>query len=456
MDTSVSSSSGRRLAGPRGLPVLGSFFPMLSEPLALANKLHARYGDVSLIRVYKTPIAFLRNPVDVKRVLIDEPQTFPKPLIDNPFNGNGLTVSRGDHWKRQRHMVQPLFHKEKVRLWSGIFSEELAKSVERWKEMGARGESFDMYTEGARLMFGVMWRTCFDEQPEIAYFDRIMDAIDVFGRRVSPLSVLLYNLVPRMDPRHERVYTSVKLINGWIYERIGKRRGRGTEDGDITLLSMLVEAKARDSGESMNDKEVRDEIVNLFGASFEMIATSLTWAIHACTQHPEVTQAIRDEVQGVTGGAPPRYEDVAKMPYTHRVVQEINRLCPPAWTILRETANEVEVGGVMLPKATQLLLCPYAIHRHPDHWKDAETFDPDRFLPERLSGMHKGAYVPFGAGSRICVGQHMSLVDTVQTLAAVLQELDVEYLGKTPVEWQTRLTFVPKHGMPVRMRARQR
>lgn len=248
---------------------------------------------------------------------------------------------------------------------------------------------------------------------------------------------------------------AVWLINGWIYERLGARRQRGTQDGDITLLSMLVEARARDTAESMNDKEVRDEIVNLFGASFEMIATSLTWAVHTCTQRPEVLRGIREEVQGVVGNTPPRYDDVAKLVYTNRVVQEINRLCPPAWTILRETADEVEVGGVLLPKGTQLFMCPYAIHRHPDYWKDAETFDPDRFLPERLAGQHKCAYVPFGAGQRICVGQHMSQVDTVQLLATLLQQCDVEYLGKTPVEWQTRLTFVPKRGMPMRVTARK-
>nr|WP_141324370.1 cytochrome P450 [Myxococcus sp. AS-1-15] len=455
MDTSVNSSSGRRVAGPRGLPVLGSFFPMLNEPLALANKLHAEYGDVSLVRVYGTPIAFLRNPVDVKRVLIDEPQLFPKPRIENPFNGNGLTVSRGDHWKRQRHMVQPLFSKEKVRLWSGLFSDELHKGVERWMALGAKGESFDMYTEAARLMFGVMWRTCFDENPREEHFARIMDAIDVFGRRHTPWGVLFYKLLPRFDPKAPRMGMALWLINGWIYGRLSKRRERGTRDGDITLLSMLVESRARETGESMNDKEVRDEIVNLFGASFEMIATSLTWAVHACTQYPDVVRRIREEVREVCGDEAPKYEDVAKLPYTTRVVQEINRLSPPAWTILRETAEDVEVGGVMLPKGTQLLMCPYAIHRHPDHWKDAETFDPDRFLPERQVGQHKCAYVPFGAGQRICVGQHMSQVDTVQTLALLLQRCDVEYLGRTPVEWQTRLTFVPKRGMPVRVRARQ-
>ncbi|MFY2558839.1 cytochrome P450 [Corallococcus terminator] len=455
MDTSVPSPSERRKAGPRGLPVLGSFFPMLQEPLALANKLHAEYGDVSLIRVYSYPIAFLRNPVDVKRVLIDEPLAFPKPPIVNPFNGKGLTVSQGELWKRQRHMVQPMFHKEKVRQWSGIFSDELSKALQRWTALGAKGESFDMYTEAARLMFGVMWRTCFDETPREEFFAGIMDAIDVFGRRRGPWGTLYYKLLPRLDPNIQRIGMALWLVNGWIYERLGNRRERGTQDGDITLLSALVEARARDTGEPMEDTQVRDEIVNLFGASFEMIATSLTWAVHACTQHPEVMRAIREEVSGVCGNEPPKYEDVAKLPYTNRVVQEINRLNPPAWTILRETADEVEVGGVLLPKGTQLLMCPYAIHRHPDHWKDADKFDPDRFLPERLAGMHKCAYVPFGAGQRICVGQHMSQVDTVQTLATLLQQCDVEYLGKNPVEWQTRLTFVPKRGMPMRVRARK-
>ncbi|WP_164018065.1 cytochrome P450 [Pyxidicoccus trucidator] len=438
--------------GPKGLPRLGMFFPMLREPLALANRLHADYGDSVVFPIAGFKMAFLRNPVDVKRVLIDEPATFPKPRIVNPFNGNGLTVSRGDFWKRQRHMVQPLFSKEKVKLWAGIFSDEMRKAVVRWKEFGARGESFDMYHEAARMMFGVMWRTCFDEQPSEKHFHGIMQAIEIFGKRPSPYFSLLYSVVPRLNPMGKRVYFSVRQVNEWIYGRLASRRERGTQEGDITLLSMLVEARARDTGEGMKDVEVRDEIVNLFGASFEMIATSITWAVHACTQHPDVVRNIRDEVRGAVGTAEPTLEDVPKLPYTARVVQEINRLCPPAFAILREAKETTQVNDVMIPERSNILMFPYAIHRHPDYWTSPETFDPDRFLPERMAGMHKCAYVPFGAGQRICVGQHMSMVDTVLALAMMLQHLDVEYASPRPVQWETKLTFVPKGGLPVKVR----
>ncbi len=452
MDTPATTPPLRPKPGPRGLPKLGMFFPMVEEPLALANRLHAEYGDSVVFPVYGIPITFLRDPVDVKRVLIDEPAAFPKPIIINPFNGNGLTVSRGDFWKRQRHMVQPLFHKEKVKLWAGIFSEEMRKALTRWQELGARGEAFDMYREAARMMFGVMWRTCFDEQPSEVQFDGIMRAIEVFGKRPSPLAQLLYGFLPRLNPMRRRVDASVTQINEWIYTRLATRRERGTREGDITLLSMLVEARARESGEGMKDEEVRDEIVNLFGASFEMIATSVTWAVHACTQHPDVVRNIRDEVRGAVGSAEPTLEDVPKLPYTGRVVQEINRLCPPAFTILREARDAVQVGEVRVPKQSHIMMFPYAIHRHPEHWTAAETFDPDRFLPERMAGMHKCAYVPFGAGQRICVGQHMSQVDTVLALAMLLRKYDVEYAGRGPVKWETQLTFVPKGGLPIRLR----
>ncbi|MCP3142405.1 cytochrome P450 [Pyxidicoccus xibeiensis] len=454
MDTPVTTPPLRPVAGPRGLPKLGLFFPMIEEPLALANRLHAEYGDSVVFPVYGSPLTFLRNPVDVKRVLIDEPAAFPKPRIVNPFNGNGLTVSRGDFWKRQRHMVQPLFHKEKVKLWAGIFTDEMRKAVERWRGMGARGETFDMYHEAARMMFGVMWRTCFDEQPSEEQFLGIMRAIEVFGKRPSPWHQLVYALVPRLNPLGRRVDASVAQVNEWIYGRLANRRMRGTQEGDITLLSMLVEARARESGENMDDVQVRDEIVNLFGASFEMIATSVTWAVHACTQYPDVVRNIRDELRGAVGNAEPTLEDVPKLPYTARVVQEVNRLCPPAFAILREAKEAIQVGDIMVPKKSHILMFPYAIHRHPDYWTSAEQFDPDRFLPERLSGMHKCAYVPFGAGQRICVGQHMSMVDTVLALTMLLRELDVEYAGRGPVKWMTKLTFIPKGGLPVRVKPR--
>ena len=349
-------------------------------------------------------------------------------------------------------MVQPLFHKEKVKLWAGIFAEEMRTSLDRWQALSARKETLDMYHEAARMMFGVMWRTCFDEQPSETHFRGIMRAIEVFGKRPSPWAQLLYWTIPRLNPMRRRVDASVKQINEWIYTRLATRRERGTREGDITLLSMLVEARARESGEAMKDVEIRDEIVNLFGASFEMIATSITWAVHACTQHPDVVRNIRDEVRGAVGSAEPTLEDVPKLPYTGRVVQEINRLCPPAFAILREPREDVQVGDVIVPKGSNILMFPYAIHRHPAHWTSPETFDPDRFLPERMAGLHKCAYVPFGAGQRICVGQHMSQVDTVLALAMLLQKYDVEYAGRGPVKWETQLTFIPKGGLPVRLR----
>lgn len=445
----------RRREGPKGLPFLGSLFPFLEDPLAMAMASHAEYGDVVKFYMRNAPILLLRHPRDVRRVLLDEPAAFPKPRIRNRFNGNGLTVSQGEFWKRQRGMVQPLFAKEKVRLWAGIFSEELRHAIQRWQGFAAEGRAFDMYTESARMMFRVMWRTCFDEQPSDPVFEHVLGALQFFGKRNPPLVEILFTLLPVLSRRPQRVSAAVDPIDGWIYERLQARRERGPVDGDITLLSMLVEARARDTGEGMEDRQIRDEIVNLFGASFEMIATAITWAVHVCIQHPEVVRGIRDEVHAVVGTGEPGLDDVPKLPYTYRIIQETIRVYPPAWVIVRSVGEQTaHFGEIEVEPETRILMFPYAIHRHPEFWTDADTFDPDRFLPERAAAQHKCAYVPFGAGQRLCVGQHMSMVESVLAVATMLQSLDLEYAGRGPVQLETQLTLIPKGGLPVRAKVR--
>jgi cytochrome P450 len=253
-------------------------------------------------------------------------------------------------------------------------------------------------------------------------------------------------------PENRRMKEALTRLDGIIQGFIDERRRSGEDKGD--LLSMLLMAQTED-GSSMTDKQLRDESTTLFGAGHETTANALTWTWYLLSQHPEVEAKLHEELDTVLSGRVPTYADLPNLPYTEMVIKESMRLYPPAWTTSRQTVEEVTINGQPIEKGKIVLLNFWSMHRDPRYFKDPETFDPERFSAERESEIPKHAYLPFGAGPRVCIGNAFAMMEARLVLATLAQRYTLLLAPDQVVQPARFFTLRPKYGMQMVIHARE-
>ncbi len=249
-------------------------------------------------------------------------------------------------------------------------------------------------------------------------------------------------------PSNRRVQSAIRTLDKVVYGMIEERRRSGEDRGD--LLSMLMAARDADSGETMNDQQLRDEVMTLFVAGHETTANALTWTWYLLAKSPPVARRLRAELDQVLGGRAPTVDDLPKLPYLLQVVQEALRLYPPAWLIGRTPIQDDEIAGYHIPAGSTIMMSQYVTHRHPDFWEQPEGFDPDRFAAHPPP-----AYFPFGGGPRVCIGNNFALIEARLVLATVAQRYRVELVPGHPVEPESMITLRPRYGVQVTLRPYQ-
>lgn len=248
-------------------------------------------------------------------------------------------------------------------------------------------------------------------------------------------------------PRNRRINAAIHTLDAIVQGLIQERRQRAIERGDV--LSLLLLARDEETGQGMSDQQVRDEVMTLLFAGHETTSNLLAWTWFLLATHPEVEQRLQAELDAVLGGRLPTVEDLAHLPYGHRVLEETLRLYPPAWSLARKALVDDKVGGYVLPASTIILMSPYVTHRHPAFWEEPERFDPDRFTPERVAVRPRYAYFPFGGGPRQCIGNTFALMEAHLILATVAQRYRLRLVPDHPVEPQALLTLRPRDGLPM-------
>jgi cytochrome P450 len=253
-------------------------------------------------------------------------------------------------------------------------------------------------------------------------------------------------------PGKKRFENSLVQFDEVVYRIIAdSRAGEGKENH---LLAMMMDTVDEETGEAMNDKQLRDEVATIFLAGYETTSIALTWAYDYLTQHPAVMQKLQAEVDEVLQGRRPTFADLPKLTYTKMVLQETMRLRPPSYWLPRTAENDDEIDGYAIPAGTDVISLTYMYHRHPEFWPDAERFDPERFSPEQSAGRHGFAYVPFGAGQRMCIGRDFSLMEGQLALAMMAQRFAFRRAHVAETKAQLSSTLRPKDGLPVYLTAR--
>ena len=444
------------LPGPRRR-YPGEFTVALArDPIGFLTRLAREHGDVAHFGMGSQRMLFVTGPELIREVLVTRQRSFHKGRgleRAKRLLGEGLLTSEDTFHLRQRRLVQPAFHRERVAGYGQVMADYAGRTGDRWRD----GETLDVAEEMTRLTLAIVGKTLFDadvegEAREIG--EALTQSFMSFTFAVLPFSELLDRLPIPPTLRFKRARAR---LDATIYRLIDERRRSPGDRGD--LLSMLLLAQdpeaAGGASDRMSDEQVRDEAMTLFLAGHETTANLLTWSWYLLSEHPEIEARLHAEVDRELGGRLPTAADLPRLPYTRMVLAESMRLYPPAWILGRRAIEEVEIGGHAVAPRTIVLMSQYVTHRDARWFADPERFDPERWLPERVAERPKFSYFPFGAGTRVCIGEQFAWMEGTLVLAALAQRWRLRLVPGHPVAVQPIITLRPKHGMRMRVHARR-
>lgn len=436
---------------------VGSLVDFGSAPLEFFPRLFKTHGDLVKFRVGPLYAHIVRHPKDVARVLQENHTAYGKQTLGYKkmklLLGEGLVTSDGDFWLRQRRIAQPAFHRERIAGFADTMVGRTQEMLERVSAQAERGEDVEMYREFCETAMEIAGDTLLSvdmsgEATAVAKaLEFVLPYVDNLTTTILPFAEKFPTRKNREFKRQCKVLDDV--VNGVIEDR--RRMAERGDDLPNDLLTMLLEARDED-GSGMSDEQLRDEVMTMFLAGHETTANTLSWTVMLLAQNPEWQQKLHEELASVLeDGRDPTLEDLRRLPLLDRVVKEGLRLYPAAWMVARNARVDSDLSGYAIKKDTVVFLSPYFTHRHPEVWDDPEAFDPDRFLPENEAKLPKGAYIPFVAGPRQCIGKAFAEMELRLVLAMLVRDFRIELADSFVFEPEPTITMRPGKGVPVRL-----
>ncbi|XVQ84273.1 cytochrome P450 [Microbispora siamensis] len=421
---------------------------LVGDRLTLLSRAAAEYGDAVRIRIGPKAIYLFNHPDHARHLLADNSDNYRKGIglaEARRVIGEGLLTSHGELWRQQRRTIQPLFQNKRLALLDSVVAEEAGRLVERLR-CRAGGGPVDVAEEMTGLALGVLGRTLLhtdlDRHSSIGHaFEGVQD--QAMFEMVTLAKVPLWLPLPT----HLRFRRARRELHRVVDRLVAARLSRPTGGDD--LLSRLIAAAGRPAGAGAARDRLREELITILLAGHETTASTMSWAFHLLDRHPEVRERVRAEAVAVLGDRPPTYEDLHRLTYTTMVLEEVMRLYPPVWALTRVAVHEDEVGGYRVPAGADVLVSPYTLHRHPAYWREPDRFRPERFAPEARSDRPRYAYIPFGAGPRFCVGNHLGMMEAAFVLATVSRELRLTGLPGRRAVPEPMLSLRVRGGLPM-------
>jgi cytochrome P450 len=408
-------------------------------------KVAREYGDLPYFRLGPYQVFLVNHPDLVREVLVTQQSNFTKSRALQRARillGEGLLTSEGQFHMRQRRLVQPAFHRDRLAAYAAIMTEYGIRLRDRWKP----GNTLDVADEMMRLTLSIVGKTLFsaDVESEASEIGQALTTVlQMFRMLMLPFSEYLEKLPLPSMRRFERARAR---LDATIYGLIHERRKSGRDTGD--LLSMLLLAQDEESdGGGMTDQQVRDEALTLFLAGHETTANALTWTWYLLSQNPDCEQRLHQEIDSVLQGRAPQAADLPNLRYSEMVLAEAMRLYPPAWAIGRMSKEPVELGGTKIAPKSICILSPYVTQRDARWFPDPERFDPERWTTEARDARPKFSYFPFGGGSRICIGERFAWMEGVLIIAILAQKWKLRLSPAQRVEPLPLITLRTKYGM---------
>ncbi len=432
------------------LPIVGGTLHYFRDPLAFLENA-SRLGDIVKMRFFQKTAWLVTDPVLIDQVLVKSAPLFQKDMFMRSLKrllGEGLLTSEGDFWKRQRRLIQPAFHRDRIASYASVMTERTTRALDRWKDREILDVHRTMMELTAEIVSACLFGSSAGDVGEVGRcIDVVMErfanplflTIPALGELPLPVNRRFREVAPRLD----------RIVRGFIEAR----RKAGTSAGSHDLLAMLLEARD-DDGTAMSDQQIRDEVLVLFLAGHETTAVSLSWTLWELGENPEVEERLHEELARVLGGRVPTFDDLPKLEYTARVVSEALRLHPPAWSIGREATSDFELGGHHFEKGAWMWMLPWAMQRDPRWFKDPLVFRPERWEDGFAKKLPKFAYMPFGGGPRICIGNQFALMEAALLLATITQRFWLRTAPGHRVAHDPAITLRFKHGLRMTLTAR--
>lgn len=443
----------------------------------------SEHPEGARVRMFGRDLFHTTSPAAIHELLVEKARSFEKApalrLVLHPLAGSGLFTSEGELWKRQRRLMAALFQPSVVAQYAGLVTDVVARAAERWSP----GAVIDVGREMTRITMAIVGKALFDTDafdeadalgdaltvalewsnehlgsPRLAFQLQLRGLFENVEGRVAPLERIRASAVralssPALLPgaRSPRLRGAIALLDHRIQRMIDDRRASNMSRDD--LLSRLLRVRDED-GSTMDDRQVRDEVVTLFVAGHETTATALTWAFYMLSREPAVASKLAAEADAL--GQEPDFQDPARLSYAAKVFRETMRLYPPVYLLSRRTTEPVTVGGYDLPRRSLVFVSPYTVHRRADVYPDPERFNPDRFTPEAETARPRCSYIPFGAGPRVCIGNHFAMMEGPIVLSALTRRLSFDVVAGPRIEPAPFATLRPAAPVTVAVRMRSR
>ncbi|MCL5262660.1 MAG: cytochrome P450 [Acidobacteria bacterium] len=414
-----------------------------SDPIKLFEYLQRRFGSMAHYRIATSDVFVVQEPEFVREILITQADKFIKERTQQRMKillGNGLITSDGEFHRRQRRIVAPAFHRQRIQAYGAVMVERALAMREEWqsgKEIGALAEMM-------RVALQIVARTLLNTD--------VTADVRQINDEVNAIMGLYHFLValPRAEaylhwpiPGLMRFRRARKRLDAVVNRIIAEHRADGVDRGD--LLSMLLRSRDdEDDRSGMTDEQVRDEVLTIFLAGYETVATALTWTWYLLAQNPEAEARMHEELDRVLAGRTPTIEDLPQLRYTEMVLAESMRLYPPAWAMGRQATEDIELGPYLLPAGSYVFFSQYMIQRNAEFWPEPLKFRPERFTPEAKAGRSKFVYFPFGAGGRQCIGEGFAWMEGVLVLATLAQKWRLRLVPGQTIGLQPKITLRPK------------
>lgn len=433
------------LAGPAARPLTGHLREYGRDPLGFLTRCAREYGDFVPLRFGPFPVLFINHPDDIERVLVGEYKNYFKGIFlqrNRIVFGNGLLVSEGDFWRRQRKLAQPAFHRERIAAYGDIMTGFTQRMVERWND----GETRDIHADMMALTMDIAVKTLFDldaSDKATLVGNAVTEGQIAITERMNSLLLFLPEALPA--PANLRLRRAMQRLDSVIYGFIEERRREGGDRGD--LLSLLLHAVDEEDGTGMNDKQLRDEVMTLFLAGHETTALALSWALYLLALHPEVAEKLAAEARDVLGERLPTAADRPRLVYTEWVVLETMRLYPPAWSLGRQAVQDCTLGGHPVPAKSGITFSQWVVHRDPRWFDEPEAFRPERWADDLAKRLPRFAYFPFGGGPRTCIGNIFAMIEAILALATIVSQYRFRLAPDQQIVPQPNVTLRPKSGL---------
>lgn len=386
---------------------------------------------------------FVLDAEDSYQLLVKQKPMLEKPKLMNRFLGSsfgeGLFTSQGDHWRQQRQLMQPAFHHAQV----GRYADQIVYHTESMLTHWQDGAKIAIDEAMHALTFTIVVDALFsaDASEKIALVQQAMHdlAQGLTAQNQSILLMLLPDWVPAPALRQKR--RGVQALSRLVYQMIDERRALGEANSPPDLLSTLLFTRDEETGETMSDQQLRDELVTFYIAGHETTAVLLDWAWILLSQHPDVADELQTELKTVLGNGSPTFDDLPRLPTTNAIIKEVLRLYPPAWCLFREAPPGLTIRGEAIPVGSALVLFPYVVHRDSRWYDDPLAFHPARWLNDLEKSLPRGAYFPFGLGPRTCIGNGFAQMEAQLILATIAQHFRLQQLNEAKMLPSPTLTF---------------